>query len=58
MFSMVTVFLLMVAGLIKLIMKREIKLFETVKNIIVFNFLIKLVIENSLQLSVFSLINL
>lgn len=48
MFSMLAVLLLIIAGLIKLIVKREIKLFETVKNIIVFNFLIKLVIENSL----------
>jgi hypothetical protein len=58
MFSMVTVLFLIIAGTIKLIFKREIKLVETVKNVIVFNFLIKLVIENSLQLSVFSLINL
>jgi hypothetical protein len=58
MFSMVTVLFLIIAGTIKLIFKREIKLVETVKNLIVFNFLIKLVIENSLQLSVFSLINL
>jgi hypothetical protein len=48
MFSMLTVFLLLIAVLIKLIFKREIKMFETVKNLVVFNFLIKLVIENSL----------
>jgi hypothetical protein len=58
MFLMVTVLFLIIAGTIKLIFKKEIKLVETVKNVIVFNFLIKLVIENSLQLSVFSLINL
>ena len=58
MFSMVTVLFLIVAGFIKLISKREIKIVETVKNVIVFNFLIKLVIENSLQLSVFSLVNM
>ena len=55
---MLTALILMIAGCVKLIFKREIKLFETVKNLIVFNFLIKLIIENSLQLSVFSLINL
>ena len=58
MFSMLTALILMIAGCVKLIFKREIKLFETVKNLIVFNFLIKLIIENSLQLSVFSLVNL
>ena len=55
---MLTALILMIAGCVKLIFKREIKVFETVKNLIVFNFLIKLIIENSLQLSVFSLINL
>ena len=55
---MLTALILMIAGCVKLIFKREIKLFETVKNLIVFNFLIKLIIENSLQLSVFSLVNL
>ena len=58
MFSMLTCLILLIAGCVKLIFKREIKLFETVKNLIVFNFLIKLIIENSLQLSVFSLVNL
>ena len=58
MFSMLTALILMIAGCVKLIFKREIKLFETLKNLIVFNFLIKLIIENSLQLSVFSLVNL
>ena len=58
MFSMLTVLLLVIAGIIKLIFKREIKIFEMMKNFIVFNFLIKLIIENSLQLSVFSLVNL
>ena len=58
MFSIVTVLFLIIASLIKFIFKREIKLVETVKNLIVFNFLIKLVIENSLQLSVFSLVNM
>jgi uncharacterized membrane protein (DUF106 family) len=58
MFSMVTVSFLIIAGFIKLIFKKEIKIVETVKNVIVFNFLIKLVIENSLQLSVFSLVNM
>jgi hypothetical protein len=48
MFSILTVFLLFIALLIKLIFKREIKIFETVKNLVVFNLLIKLVIENSL----------
>jgi hypothetical protein len=48
MFSMLTVLLLLIAGLIKLIFKREIKIFEMLKNFIVFNFLIKLMIENSL----------
>jgi hypothetical protein len=48
MFSMLTVFLLLIALLVKLIFKREIKIFETVKNLVVFNLLIKLVIENSL----------
>jgi len=55
---MLTILLLITAGCIKLIFKREIKLFNSVKNLIVFNFLIKLIIENSLQLSVFSLVNL
>jgi hypothetical protein len=55
---MLTALILMIAGCVKLIFKREIKLFETLKNLIVFNFLIKLIIENSLQLSVFSLVNL
>ena len=58
MFSMLTALILIIAGCVKLIFKRENKLFETVKNLIVFNFLIKLIIENSLQLSVFSLVNL
>ena len=58
MFSMLTALILIIAGCVKLIFKRQIKLFETVKNLIVYNFLIKLIIENSLQLSVFSLINL
>jgi hypothetical protein len=55
---MITALILIIAGCVKLIFKREIKLFETVKNLIVFNFLIKIIIENSLQLSVFSLVNL
>ena len=58
MFLMLTTLLLLIAALIKPIFKREIKIFEMLKNFIVFNFLIKLIIENSLQLSVFSLVNL
>ncbi len=58
MFFMLTALLIIIALAIKLIFKREIKIFDTIKNFIVFNFLIKLMIENSLQLSVFSLVNL